>query len=869
MPGLRRPGSLFDPLRVAISLVAMAAILATTLAISPPALSAEDDLSVRLEAAFNASNVTVNEVRSGSAAVAGDCEVDFSYREWKGFARIKQASSSSAAQDMVVRGTGLKTVQINGVTGFGGTVNESDEYIGQVVFSSVNWARDDYFAETTLWGTTDTKALLTVAEVVDDVLSGATGGGSGDGSGTGDAVPPPVEAGLSASAVPPSFSKLGDSATVKVTLTGPDVAGKAVSLTGHGLDLSATTDAGGAASFAVTHDDEDLTEYRFAVTSEGMTREVVIPVSAFDIHPEKEAGSGQPYAGVVADGRSSLAIEIDLGAAATGTLRVATPDLGTLGGSAVGGDGAIALSGGKATVDYTPPAYLADARLTERIAPPEATGMTIGSARAAHTVYANNGSPWAAKVPLTFTHTAEDGRTIDVVVDVLVARAPVMLVHGFTGDKTTWTRLQAYLADHRFDPVVNEYYLGNQGVHDQARGLGEDIARELDRYTSLGLKIARVDIVGHSMGGLIARDYTWGFEPHPTDVRKIIMVGTPNHGANFFDKSLGNLAASWGGTHTLASEQLYSGSASLKDLNAGEAVGRHLNPDVQYGNIYGVLTDYVVPNTSAHLNGVMGRGIMGVTHSPAIPLPGVPITESGTVFGWVADWLGSDISRVRLRSTTIEIVKGEGRVYLSGIDAGKETTEEITSYPRTVEPWEEIGTGPDSRARIRLSVAGLTWGTIDLAPDSLIALGNVAPGAATVRVRRGSARFRSLSRNGGGHFQVVIGEQPPGEWYTFHPDAKVIGLDTDFAVSAGSGGEVEALVLDGRARFDDGTTAAEDDMLTLSEGQAGAVGVPAGYTSQLAQDQWWADGFYRPSFLEVLQEWWAIVRSNFQRQGGE
>jgi len=830
---------------------------------------AQDDLSTRLEAALKDEGATVNEVRSGSAAVDGDCEVDFDYRGWIGFVRVQQESSPRAAQEMVVGGSGLRSLQINDVTGFGGSVNSGDEIIGRVVFATANWARDDYWSETVLFGTQDINALLVVCRAVDDVLSGAAGSSGSGEDGTGDVVEPPVEPGLSASASPRNFSQPGDAVTVQVKLVGPEVVGKPVSLSGHGIELSDVTNSDGSASFSVAHGDETLTEYRFSITAEGMTREVVIPVVAIDIHPEIEAGSGIPYAGVVADGRTALAIDIDLGETVGGTLRAASPDMGTLGGSALGGDGTIALSAGKATIDYTPPSYLDIGQLTERIRPPEASGATMGSARGAQTVYYDDGSPWAAKVPITFTYTDETGREVEVVVDVLVARAPVLLLHGFGGSKATWDQLQHFLGGKRFDAIINEYYAGDHGIHDQSRALGTDIANEISRYASLGLKMSRVDLVGHSMGGLIARNYAYGLPPHPTDVRKIIMVGTPNHGASFVDKVLGNLMATFAAKHGPASEQLHSASAFLAQLNAGESVGRHLNPDVQYGNIYGLRTDYVVPGTSAYLNGVARHTMTGVTHSSDIPLPGTPITASGAVNGWVLDWLGSDIPRARLRSTKAQVVAGSGDVFISGIETFGETLLDVTKYPTDIQPWEHVVTGPDSRARIRLSVAGLAWGVIDLAPNASITLGNLTPDAVTVRVRQGSARFRSLKREGGGHFEVVLGQTEPGSWLTVHPDAKVIGLDTDFVVTTGESGAAEVLVLEGRALFDDGSAAADEDMLELGESQAGAVGVSAGYDSALAHDQWWTDSFYRPSILEVLQEWWAIAWSWVQSLGGE
>lgn len=694
---------------------------------------------------------------------------------------------------------------------------------------------------------------LDALELADDAVSVPSGPQGADTD--------PAE-GLTASAVPGSFSALGDEVRVTVRVSGPNAQGVPVSLAGHGRDLHVVADAGGSASFVLTHDDESVSEYRYEVVAGDQRREVVIPVLSLRILPEEDPATGEPYVGVVADGRSALALTIELDADVEGTLRVASPALGSLEGDRLTADGTLTLGSGRTTLTYTPPPYVMGDRLDATIDPPASD--TLMSARDARTAYSNGGRVHAATVPLKFTITGADGRDTTLTHDILVVRPPVMLVHGFTGDASTWSRLQSYMGERGFDAAINTYYAGNQGIHDQADLLGRDIAREKDRYAAAGLKIAAVDVVGHSMGGLIAREYVYGLAPHPDDVRKVIMVGTPNHGATFTDKILGNLATAWSGAHSLAAEQLYSASAFMAQINDGETAGRHLAPGVQYGNIYGVRDDWVVTQSSAWLNGVAERRITGVTHSASLPVPGTPITESEQVFSWVLTWLVSDIPRAPLKDTRVEVVAGRGEVYLAGWDRdGTPTRAEIAVFPHAVPAWEDVGTGPDGGARIRLSVAGLAWGSIDLAPDTLITLGNLTPESVTVRVRRGSARFRSLRRAGGGHFEVIVGETEPGTWTEFHPDAKVIGLDTDFVVAAGAGsdGGVEVLVLEGRALFDDGSAGSDDERAELRALQAGVTGGTADGVSALAGDQWWTDGFYRPSFAEVLGEWWAIIRS--------
>lgn len=862
-----------NALSAALSVLIAAALVFTMLVagdVTP--VVAQGDLLTQLETGLSDAGVTVTEpkyiadsVNVFSGLPCEEWTFGVSYKGVGGIVQIFGMQRPEQAQkDTDAYFNTLSSAFRVSVNGASAGASKATATQGNIAYSAtyVWWPRDRYFVYSYLVQSTNTDVLVEIDEVIDEVLSGASGSG-GAGDAASESVEPPVEPGLTARAVPASFSEIGDTVSVRVTLTGPDVAGKSVSLMGHGLELSAVTDSGGVASFAVTHDDETLSEYRFAVTSEGMTSEIVVPVLALDIHPEIEPASGEPYAGVAADGRSVLTLEIDTGSAAGGTLRVAEPDLGTLGGSALGSDGAIALSGGKATIEYTPPAYVVGDRMADRVPLAVSSGATMGSARGAQTVYINGGSPWAATVPITFTHTDADGRETEVAIDVLVTRAPVLLIHGFGGSKATWAALQQYLGERRFDAIVNEYYLGDQSVQAQARGLGTDISREIGRYADLGVKLARVDLIGHSMGGLIARDYTYGLPPHPSDVRKIIMVGTPNHGANYVDKILGNAMAEVTSKHPLASQQLYSGSAFLAQLNEGEVAGRHLSPDVQYGNIYGVRSDYVVTGSSAYLNGVSRHIITGVTHSSDIALPGIPITNSDAINGWIVEWLGSDIPRAPLSSTRAQIVTGSGDVFISGIETFGETLLDVETYPKDLQPWEHVVTAADSRARIRLSVAGLAWGSIDLAPDTIIALGNLTPDSVTVRIRQGSARFRSLKRNGGGHFEVVVGESAPGEWTTFHPDAKVVGLDTDFVVSADGAGQVEALVLDGQAVVDDGSAELVSEPTVIDSGQVAAVGTDADYVSEIATNDWWSDGFYRSSFIEVLQEWWAIVRSLF------
>ncbi|MFG0275631.1 MAG: esterase/lipase family protein [Phycisphaerales bacterium] len=125
------------------------------------------------------------------------------------------------------------------------------------------------------------------------------------------------------------------------------------------------------------------------------------------------------------------------------------------------------------------------------------------------------------------------------VINVLLERTPhtpararngapvVLLIHGLDEPGTIWNDLTPALRDAGFEVATFEYP-NDQPVADSAELLHEALADHRARG------ISRLNIVAHSMGGLVARDALTrpGFDQslHP-DVDRFIMVGTPNHGS--------------------------------------------------------------------------------------------------------------------------------------------------------------------------------------------------------------------------------------------------------------------------------------------------------------------------------------------------
>lgn len=201
--------------------------------------------------------------------------------------------------------------------------------------------------------------------------------------------------------------------------------------------------------------------------------------------------------------------------------------------------------------------------------------------------------------------------------DPLAARTPVLLVHGLVDNRSIFAVMRRSLRRRGFASVCSWNY--SPLLRDVARA-AEDLGAHIERICAQ-TGHDRVHVVGHSLGGLVARHYVQR-QGGDRRVDSLVTLGTP-HGGSLLAHAL----------PTPLVRQLRPGSSLLQEL--AEPVGRC---DTRITAIYSDLDQLVLPTSAGRCDhpGLGARNVLvrGVGHM-SLPihrgvLDEVALTLAGT-----------------------------------------------------------------------------------------------------------------------------------------------------------------------------------------------------------------------------------------------
>lgn len=164
-------------------------------------------------------------------------------------------------------------------------------------------------------------------------------------------------------------------------------------------------------------------------------------------------------------------------------------------------------------------------------------------------------------------------------------RVPIVFIHGFRGDPTSFGRMPSLLktdADLAFDYSNFTDFNADVPIQQLAGSFGHHVKGVIEDHRSQG--VSQVDVVAHSMGGLVARAWIAGMSsplkiPYGGEIRKLVLIATPNYGAN--PRNLDKLCSpALGGCSQL--KQLKFGSKFVWTLHDRWTKSTVTKPDVLY-----------------------------------------------------------------------------------------------------------------------------------------------------------------------------------------------------------------------------------------------------------------------------------------------
>ncbi len=165
----------------------------------------------------------------------------------------------------------------------------------------------------------------------------------------------------------------------------------------------------------------------------------------------------------------------------------------------------------------------------------------------------------------------------------------VFLLHGYLQGDAAFRNLERHLYERGMNvesesyPFWRDLRIVEKQLLEKVKGIYEKSGR-------------RVDLVGHSLGGLVSRSLA---QKHPEYVRKVITLGSPHKGTY----------VAYLGLFTKSGRQMIPGSSYLREINS-----MPLPETVQFYSIYSLRDMAIIPHDSARLEGAINIPIENLGH---------------------------------------------------------------------------------------------------------------------------------------------------------------------------------------------------------------------------------------------------------------
>jgi pimeloyl-ACP methyl ester carboxylesterase len=193
------------------------------------------------------------------------------------------------------------------------------------------------------------------------------------------------------------------------------------------------------------------------------------------------------------------------------------------------------------------------------------------------------------------TLTASDDQQQSASMNLKLYRKPIVLVHGIFSSPKMWDKMKDSLQNDGFEVFCVDYSSPQRNAADitsiAETEAASTIKQVMTDYANRKISLAKVDVLAHSMGGLVMRQYIVSSASKGDDIGTLIMIGTPHLGSplptlylrHMNDPNFQDIIKAIGIHEGPALKQLnYTNNEFLTKLNAAS-----LNSNVKYYNIIG------------------------------------------------------------------------------------------------------------------------------------------------------------------------------------------------------------------------------------------------------------------------------------------